>query len=160
MVTILGEYRLSDYNYIVLGGKIIKKLSIHFMIICLATLFSTASSGLLAEHKKVNSKQMSNQTDSKSDIGTVWDKLSDKDKELYKENLLLLMLEPYLHQSINKYYGENRQYDNAEIIYINPISLKQQIEVQVTTFKGPHNPTYGLETITLELECGKLKVTY
>ncbi|MDP4182918.1 MAG: DUF3888 domain-containing protein [Bacillota bacterium] len=94
-----------------------------------------------------------------SDIGIPWDKLTDKEKCSYTEKILLLILHPYIQESVNKYYGEIRQYDNAKITNIRPVTLKHQIKVQVTTFHGPHNPPYGLETITLELERSKITVT-
>ncbi|MCW6089668.1 DUF3888 domain-containing protein [Clostridium sporogenes] len=64
---------------------------------------------------------------------------------------------PYIAKSIENYYGEPRQFDlwDAKIINIKQLgseSFNFEIIISVTTFKGAHNPPYGLETVTIKLD--------
>ena len=68
------------------------------------------------------------------------------------------LLSPYIYKAIKNYYGEIRQYTDAKIINIKrlePGSFNFETTVSVLTFTGPHNPPYGLETITIRFgsEC-------
>ena len=87
----------------------------------------------------------------------VWSQLTDKEKSQYYERVLLSLLYPDIQKAVNNYYGNFRQFDKQKIIYMKPKGLKQEIQVQVSTFVGPHNPPYGLDTITFILESSKLK---
>ncbi|MGO5067426.1 DUF3888 domain-containing protein [Clostridium sporogenes] len=74
-----------------------------------------------------------------------------------ENDLLLRILSPYIDKAIENYYGESRQFDlwNAKITNIKrlePGSFNFEITVSVTTFKGPHNPPYGLETVTIKFD--------
>ncbi len=73
-------------------------------------------------------------------------------QELYKGSLLSL-LDPYIADEVDKYYGYPKQYDlwNAKILSIRKTSkrLEYEITVQVETFTGPHNPPEGIETVTI-----------
>jgi internalin A len=58
------------------------------------------------------------------------------------------MLFPYIEKAIEKHYGEFRQYMNDGIIGIESTQDGLIIKVILETFVGPHNPPYGLDTIT------------
>lgn len=56
--------------------------------------------------------------------------------------------------AINNYYNESRQFDlfDAKVLNIERLrkgSFYFKITIQVVTFIGPHNPPYGIETITI-----------
>lgn len=73
-------------------------------------------------------------------------------QELYKGSLLSL-LDPYISDAVDKYYGYPKQYDlwDAKILNIRKTSesLEYEITVKVETFTGPHNPPRGIETVTI-----------
>ncbi len=74
-----------------------------------------------------------------------------------KNDLLFRILSPYIDKAIENYYGESRQFDlwDAKITNIKrlqPGSFNFEITVSVTTFKGPHNPPYGLEIVTIKFD--------
>ena len=52
--------------------------------------------------------------------------------------------------AVAEYYGEPTQFWHSRILSIQKVEDSQNYEVvvQVETFQGPHNPPYGLETIT------------
>lgn len=80
----------------------------------------------------------------------------DESKEKLKNDLLLSVFTPYISKAIENYYGELRQFDlwDAKIISIKrlePGSFNFETAVSVTTFKGPHNPPYGLEVVTIRI---------
>ena len=52
--------------------------------------------------------------------------------------------------AVAEYYGEPTQFWLSSILSIQKVEDLQNYEVvvQVETFQGPHNPPYGLETIT------------
>lgn len=79
------------------------------------------------------------------------------------QEFLLMMLYPYIDQAIEEYYGKPKQYEEAKIIDIKRLNQKGQysfeIKVQVRTFEGPHNPPYGLETITMENDLSRIIIT-
>ncbi|WP_238884399.1 DUF3888 domain-containing protein [Clostridium sp. YIM B02551] len=71
------------------------------------------------------------------------------------DDALRSILYPYITDSLSKYYGGNgRQFDLSKaklsITKPNPELFTFIITVQVITFIGPHNPPYGIETITVE----------
>jgi len=88
---------------------------------------------------------------------SVWAKLSEQDKCSYKERILFLLLHTYIQKAINSYYGEIRQYDNAQIIYIKPEKLKHIVQIKVNTFVGAHNPPYGEDNISFQIESSKIQ---
>lgn len=73
-------------------------------------------------------------------------------KYVYEDKLyqqfILSMLFPSLEKAIEKYYGEFRQYRNDGIIDIESTQDGLRIKVVLETFVGPHNPPYGLDTIS------------
>lgn len=84
-------------------------------------------------------------------------------EEKLQTDFILRLLSPYIDKAIKDYYGEIRQYGlwNAKIIYIKrlePGSFNFETTVSVITFTGPHNPPYGLETITIRFGYDGVKV--
>ncbi|MBZ1331146.1 DUF3888 domain-containing protein [Clostridium botulinum] len=74
-----------------------------------------------------------------------------------ENDLILRVFSPYIAKAIENYYGEPRQFDlwDAKIINLKrlePGSFNFEIKISVTTFKGPHNPPYGLETVTIKVD--------
>lgn len=77
--------------------------------------------------------------------------------EKLQTDLLIRIFSPYIGKAIENYYGEPRQFDlwNAKILKINRLqqgSFNFEIKISVKTFKGPHNPPYGLETTTIRID--------
>lgn len=76
-------------------------------------------------------------------------------KEKMIQDFLLLFLDQSMHQAVFKYYGKPKMFDlyDAKIVDIKRLKEKGQfsfeVKVQVETYVGPHNPPYGLETITM-----------
>lgn len=75
---------------------------------------------------------------------------------------LLTTLSPYITDQINNYYGEYKQFglSDAEILSINRESeggYSFKVKVQVETFEHAHNPPYGKETITFEINPAGVK---
>ncbi|MBO0576136.1 DUF3888 domain-containing protein [Clostridium botulinum] len=84
--------------------------------------------------------------------------ITEKESQKNLENdLILSVFSPYVAKAIENYYGEPRQFDlwDAKIINIKrlePGSFNFEIKISVTTFKAPHNPPYGLETVTIKVD--------
>jgi hypothetical protein len=77
--------------------------------------------------------------------------------EKLQTDLLLSIFSPYVATAIENYYGEPRQFDlwNAKILNIKRLkkgSFNFEIIISVKTFKGAHNPPYGLETTTIRVD--------
>lgn len=88
----------------------------------------------------------------------------ESNEELEKE-LIFRFLNPYIDKSIENYYGEPRQYDywDAKILNIKKSiynSDNLEITVSVTTFKGAHNPPYGVETITMLISDSEVSILH
>ena len=66
------------------------------------------------------------------------------------EQVILDLLYQPTAAAVAEHYGEPTQFRRPEILSIRKVSDSQSHEVviQVETFHGPHNPPYGLETIT------------
>ena len=66
------------------------------------------------------------------------------------EQVILDLLYQPTAAAVAEYYGEPTQFWHPEILSIQKGSVSQDHEVviQVETFQGPHNPPYGLETMT------------
>ncbi len=86
---------------------------------------------------------------------------ADTKKEISLEDteqtLLRLLSEP-AQDAIKEYYGELRQYWRDEIISVQkvPNSYYYEVVMQVETFYGPHNPPYGIETMTFYVSYGEV----
>jgi hypothetical protein len=131
---------------------------IYVIIICMAILFISFHINYFIDQREKNTKQLYDQANAAGNIGIPWDELSDKGRAEYLERILLLMLRPSIQETLKKYYGKFKQYGESKIIYIKPVDLKQEIQIQLSTFEGPHNPPYGLDTITLYLERARVEI--
>lgn len=120
------------------------------IIVCLSCLFFASWSKSLVNAEKLNDqKTITNEKESEEITYVPWDKLSKEEKCYYQFRILKKFLYPYLQEAVNEYYGEFRQYNNATILSIEPTIYGDILKIQVQTFVGPHNPPYGLDTITL-----------
>lgn len=88
-------------------------------------------------------------------------------KENYDEDvindIMLSMLMPYISEAVYDYYGEPKQYalNDAKIILAERLPIGQfyfEIIIQVISFEGAHNPSYGLETITIRKDYSGINV--
>ena len=66
------------------------------------------------------------------------------------EQVILDLLYQPTAEAVAEYYGEPTQFWHPEILSIRKVSdsRSHEVVIQVETFQGPHNPPYGLETIT------------
>lgn len=66
-----------------------------------------------------------------------------------RDDLIISLFFPFIYKEIEKHYGEPRQFYDQRILKIKREgSYLFNVTVQVTTFKGAHNPPYDLVTIT------------
>ena len=68
-----------------------------------------------------------------------------------RDDVISILLFPYIYKEIEKHYGEPKQFYNQRILKIKKLregSYIFNVTVQVTTFEGAHNPPYDLVTIT------------
>ncbi|WP_405172766.1 DUF3888 domain-containing protein [Paenibacillus sp. FSL H8-0280] len=81
-------------------------------------------------------------------------------EENYKP-LALTMLNPYIYREITNYYQANHMLVPSYGLYdIHVLELKRRTQggynfrtvLEVRTFYGPHNPPYGKEIITFEID--------
>ncbi len=79
-----------------------------------------------------------------------------KSPEAMEQTILRLLFTP-AHNAISEYYGEPRQYWHDELLSIRQVSDTPYYEavMRVETFYGPHNPPYGIETMTFYVSYGK-----
>ena len=70
------------------------------------------------------------------------------------EQVIIDLLYQPTAEAVAEYYGEPTQFWRSEILSIQKVLDSQNYEVviQVETFQGPHNPPYGLETITFYVD--------
>lgn len=82
--------------------------------------------------------------------------ISSEDAE---QTLLRLLFNP-AREAIEEYYGEPRQYWRDKILSVQrvPNSGNYKVVMQVETFYGPHNPPYGIETMTFYIGLGKIQL--
>ena len=66
------------------------------------------------------------------------------------EQVILRLLHQPVKEAVNDYYNEPRQYWEQEVLSVQkvPQSPYYEVVIRVETFYGPHNPPYGLETMT------------
>lgn len=85
--------------------------------------------------------------------------------ERVMQGFILGVLSNYMFEAVDKYYGEPRMFDlyDAKIIEMKPLKdgerFSSEIKVQIQTYVGPHNPPYGIDTITFIQDFGDIKVT-
>ena len=70
------------------------------------------------------------------------------------EQVIIDLLYQPTAAAVAEYYGEPTQFWHPEILSIQKVPESQNYEVviQVETFQGPHNPPYGLETMTFNID--------
>lgn len=90
--------------------------------------------------------------------------IDDYPQPLYKEALIDVLF-PDIYDEVKKHYSrtEDFSYDNVRILNIEKKKDKigligYEIIIQVDTFKGPHNPPHGLDTITFLTSPSGIKV--
>ena len=66
------------------------------------------------------------------------------------EQVILRLLHQPVREAVNDYYDEPRQYWREEVLNVQKVPQSPYYEavIRVETFYGPHNPPYGLETMT------------
>jgi len=76
------------------------------------------------------------------------------------EQVLLRLLFYPAFNAIEKYYGEPRRFwkDNILSIQIVPDTPYYEVVMQVEIFCGPHNPPYGIETMTFYVSYGYVEL--
>jgi hypothetical protein len=93
---------------------------------------------------------------------TAFARPSDENSEV-ESDALLTALSPAIGHAISGYYGQPRLYGlyDAKILRIERVHEGEysfNVTVQVKTFVGPHNPPFGIETITLAVSPGSTLV--
>ncbi len=76
------------------------------------------------------------------------------------EQVLLRLLFQPAQEAIEAYYGAPRQYWEDKILSVQkvPDSPYYEVVMQVETFYGPHNPPYGIETMTFYVKYGSVEL--
>ena len=66
------------------------------------------------------------------------------------EQVILRLLHQPVKEAVNDYYDGPRQHWRQEVLSVQkfPQSPYYEVVIRVETFYGPHNPPYGLETMT------------
>ena len=66
------------------------------------------------------------------------------------EQVILRLLHQPVEEAVNDYYDGPRQYWEQKVLSVQkvPQSPYYEVVLRVETFSGPHNPPYGLETMT------------
>ena len=69
------------------------------------------------------------------------------------EQVIIDLLYQPTAAAVAEYYGEPTQFWRPEILSIRKVSDSRghEVVIQVETYQGPHNPPYGLETITFSV---------
>lgn len=79
-------------------------------------------------------------------------------KDRAMEQTILRLLYYPTGDAIDEYYGERRQHMGEKVISVRqvPDTPYYEVIIQVRTFVGPHNPPYGLETMTFYVTYGQV----
>lgn len=76
------------------------------------------------------------------------------------DSAIAILLFPYIDKAIQNYFGEPTQYAlyDAKVNSITQVGTNfiYKIIITVPTFHGPHNPPYGLETMTFIIKSGDI----
>ena len=69
------------------------------------------------------------------------------------EQVILRLLHQPVKNAVNDYYDGPRQYWEQKVLSVQkvPQSPYYEVVIRVETFSGPHNPPYGLETMTFHV---------
>ncbi|WP_025039301.1 DUF3888 domain-containing protein [Geobacillus sp. FW23] len=80
------------------------------------------------------------------------------------EDLSIYFLTPYITKAVQDYYGKPSviQWWKPKILEIKNLEpgsrYKFLLKIRVETFKGAHNPPYGIDIITLEIDFDKIRI--
>lgn len=76
------------------------------------------------------------------------------------EEAIIRLLSDDAKEAIKEYYGENRQYWNDRLLSIKKVrgTPYYAAVMKAETFYGPHNPPYGIETMTFYISYGKVEL--
>lgn len=79
--------------------------------------------------------------------------------EAAQQALLRLLYDPARY-AIADYYGAPRQFWRDKILHVQklPDSAYYEVILQAETFYGPHNPPYGIETMTFHIGYGDVRL--
>ncbi len=73
-------------------------------------------------------------------------------------SVIIILLYPNITEAVNDYFGQPTQWSLAgsQVNYITKLNANYlyRISITVPTFHGPHNPPYGLETMTFLIKAG------
>lgn len=75
------------------------------------------------------------------------------------EQAILALLTDETFEAVQDYYGEPKQYMDPTLLSLKKISEYPdcfEAVIQVESFYGPHNPPYGIETITFHIQYDKV----
>ncbi len=80
------------------------------------------------------------------------------EKPQASEQVILRLLSIPAQNAITGFYGEPRQYYQDALLGLRHVESESgsgyEIVMQVVTFVGPHNPPYGIETMTFFVSYG------
>lgn len=81
-------------------------------------------------------------------------KAKSEDSTDAAEKVILRLLGDSVTAAVDEYYGGHQQYWQKEVLSIQKVSESPYYEVviQVETFFGAHNPPFGLETMTFQID--------
>ncbi len=78
----------------------------------------------------------------------------------YMEQAILRLLCGSMLDAVGDYYSHPRLYwtDSDKVLSVRPVpdTPYYEVVVQVETFYGPHNPPFGIETMTFYVSCGEI----
>ncbi|ENH97721.1 hypothetical protein J416_04116 [Gracilibacillus halophilus YIM-C55.5] len=82
------------------------------------------------------------------------EKLQEQSKSVIDEFVLQIMF-PYIDNAVKNFYKKsfkNKNYYGGEILELKKEDDSYHLTISIQTFTGPHNPPYGLETITFNTD--------
>jgi len=78
------------------------------------------------------------------------------------DSAIAVLLQPHIDKAIEDYFGERTQYAlyDAKVDSVTQAGTNFvfQIVITIPTFHGPHNPPYGLETMTFTVKPGGIVI--
>ena len=91
-------------------------------------------------------------------VAELSENIACSDKPNPSDSVLAILLSPYIDQAIQQHFGEPMQYAlyDAKVESIAAVGsdFVYKVVISVPTFYGPHNPPYGLETLTFIIKPG------
>ncbi|MBC8061679.1 MAG: DUF3888 domain-containing protein [Clostridiaceae bacterium] len=84
-----------------------------------------------------------------------WDSLNCQQKEFFLERLIMLSYGSQIQEAVDNYYLIQRGFDVEKIIDVKLIEpYKYEMKILISTYTWAHNPSYGVDIITIHF--GKL----